>query len=70
MLYEVITYPYLKTFVDFLVNNNVLIDDDRLHVVGEGYYFVITSYSIHYTKLYDCWGQAQQGIGFFFGRER
>ncbi len=32
-------YPYLKTFVDFLVNNNVLIDDDRLHVVGEGYYF-------------------------------
>lgn len=32
-------YPYLKTFVDFLVENDVLPDDDRLHVSGEGYYF-------------------------------
>lgn len=32
-------YPYLKTFVDFLVENEVLPDDDRLHVIGEGYFF-------------------------------
>jgi len=49
-------YPYLKTFVDFLVNGyvvekaikgmtqeygieGIIIDDDRLHISGEGYYF-------------------------------
>lgn len=32
-------YPYLKTFVDFLVSEKVLPDDDRLHVIGEGYFF-------------------------------
>lgn len=32
-------YPYLKTFVDFLVTMMVLPDDDRLHVIGEGYFF-------------------------------
>ena len=32
-------YPYLKTFVDFLVIQQVLPDDDRLHVIGEGYFF-------------------------------
>jgi len=39
-------YPYIKTFVDFLVNgktdsnfNGFVKDDDRLHVSGEGYYF-------------------------------
>lgn len=31
--------PYMKTFVDFLVDNDVLPDDDRLHVSGESYYF-------------------------------
>lgn len=39
-------YPYIKTFVDFLVNGmpdsnftGFIEDDDRLHVSGEGYYF-------------------------------
>lgn len=37
-------YPYLKTFVDFLVNGyetlpSLIEDDDRLHVMGEGYTF-------------------------------
>lgn len=32
-------YPYLKTFVDFLVSEEVLPDDDRLHVIGESYFF-------------------------------
>jgi len=32
-------YPYLKTFVDFLVSEEVLPDDDRLHVGGESYFF-------------------------------
>jgi len=37
-------YPYLKTFVDFLVDGHkqfkgILPDDDRLHVEGESYYF-------------------------------
>lgn len=32
-------YPYLKTFVDFLIDNNILPDDDRTHVEGESYFF-------------------------------
>lgn len=32
-------YPYMKTFVDFLVDELVIPDDDRLHVSGEGYDF-------------------------------
>lgn len=37
-------YPYIKTFVDFLVDGYkdiepIIIDDDRLHVMGEGYTF-------------------------------
>lgn len=37
-------YPYIKTFVDFLVNGyetlpSLIEDDDRLHVMGEGYSF-------------------------------
>lgn len=37
-------YPYIKTFVDFLVNGYneiepIIEDDDRLHVMGEGYSF-------------------------------
>lgn len=30
---------YRKTFIDFLVENNVLVDDDRLHVRGGGSIF-------------------------------
>lgn len=37
-------YPYIKTLVDFLVDGYkdiepIIIDDDRLHVMGEGYTF-------------------------------
>lgn len=37
-------YPYLKTFVDFLVDGyetlpSLIEDDDRLHIMGEGYSF-------------------------------
>lgn len=37
-------YPYIKTFVDFLVDGyetlpSLIEDDDRLHVMGEGYSF-------------------------------
>ena len=33
------TFPYLKTFADFLTNNNYIEDDDRLHLLGDGSFF-------------------------------
>ena len=53
MLYEVITVLVLTAFADMVsvaIENSTLI---RESIVKERMEHVITSYSIHYTKLYD-----------------
>ena len=53
MLYEVITNLMIKDFALQLMDNEGIGDDDVTDFVSVVFSSVITSYSIHYTKLYE-----------------